>query len=156
MGRTPELRRFHRLFVVILEHLGRRERGLRPGLSLGCYRACGGRVSEETILPGLEPIFLAQPPRLLGIQKELGVEPPILCMLTLVGVKGYTLWPDPARFFTRLHAVDRDILVVPEIMFENFNIDTPRVLKPIFHPVWQAMGFAGSINYDESGNRSEA
>ena len=111
---------------------------------------------ERYIYPGFERIFLDQVPRLLGIQKELGVEPPILCMLTLVGVKGYTLWPDPARFFTRLHAVDRDILVVPEIVIEDFNIDTPRVLKPIFDPVWQAMGFAGSINYDESGNRSEA
>jgi hypothetical protein len=86
------------------------------------------------------------------IQKQLAVEPPLFIMLSLLGVKGYTMAVDPIRFLGHdLHPVDRDTLLVPEVMIDRFDISPAEFMRPIFDAVWNATGFPRSMNYGESG-----
>ncbi|MEM7557457.1 MAG: hypothetical protein AAF378_25920 [Cyanobacteria bacterium P01_A01_bin.84] len=54
--------------------------------------------------------------------------------------------------FAHGHTIDRNNLLMPEVMVENFNFEPSKVLKPIFDAVWNACGYPGSRNYDDSGN----
>jgi hypothetical protein len=108
----------------------------------------------ERVIPSIayEKELLKALPRFLSIQKELGVDPPLFIMLSLVGVKDYTMAVDRLRFFgDESHPIDRDTLQVPEVMVERFDIDPPEAMKPIFGAVWNATGFPRSMNYDNNG-----
>lgn len=86
---------------------------------------------------------------------DLGFEPPILVMISLLGVKGYRT-PDSFRYFTPYNSeIDRDSLVLPDIFVDEYGSDSARLLRPAFDAIWQAMGFGGSQNYDEKGNWME-
>lgn len=86
----------------------------------------------------------------LKIMKNLGVELPILIFLTLVGVKGYYMYVGSAIDFRR-SPIDRDILLLPEVIVENYDTAPDQTLKPCFDAVWNACGFPKSYNYDEEG-----
>jgi len=91
-------------------------------------------------------------PRLLEIQKRLGVEPPDFVMLGLLGVRGYSMAVDSSRFpFAAAHPIDRDALILPEIMLDTLECDASQILKPIFDSVWNATGWPRSMSYDENG-----
>jgi hypothetical protein len=49
--------------------------------------------------------------------------------------------------------IDRDALVLPEVMIESFECDAADVMKPLFDVIWNATGFPGCMNYDETGKR---
>jgi len=51
-----------------------------------------------------------------------------------------------------LFTIDRDILLLPEVLVDEFSAETPQVLRPAFDALWQACGFERSQNYDASGN----
>jgi len=85
--------------------------------------------------------------KFLHLMKALEIEMPILIMVSLIGVKGFTL-THPLRF-SALAPIDRDNLVIPEVMIEDYNVKSQKLLKPIFDSVWQASGYAGSMNYDD-------
>jgi len=93
-------------------------------------------------------------PRLLSIQKQLGVEPPLFIMLSLLGVSGYIMAVNRSRFWLGrddIHPIDRDALLVPEVVVESFDCDPAEVMKPVFDAVWNAAGWPRSMNYDETG-----
>jgi hypothetical protein len=78
---------------------------------------------------------------------------PIIASLTFVGVKGYTMGLDPMRWrVTRKIPIDRDILLLPDILIENFNSKPEIQIKEWFDGLWNACGFDGSKNYEDNGN----
>lgn len=88
----------------------------------------------------------------LGVQSRIGVEPPVVVMLSLLGVKGYVMAVSMSRRFDTGHPIDRDALLVPEVLVENREENVDKILRPIFDAVWNAAGWPHSINFDESGN----
>ena len=52
------------------------------------------------------------------------------------------------------YRVDRDNLLLPEIMVESLDDPPGMFMKPVFDMVWQSAGQPGSPNYDESGQWS--
>lgn len=89
----------------------------------------------------------------LALQERLGVDPPVLVMLTLLGVGGFRMTPSASRF-DEGDAIDRDDLVVTEILFEDYETDHQAVaarMRPAFDAVWNACGFPGSPNYAQDG-----
>jgi len=89
----------------------------------------------------------------LALQERLGVDPPVLVMLTLLGVRGYRMTVSPPDFDAGT-PIDRDDLVVPEILFEDYETDPQAVagrMRPAFDAVWNACGFARSPNYGLDG-----
>jgi len=92
-------------------------------------------------------------PRYMKIYDELGIAPPALIMLSLVGVKGYSMETNRPKYTViDPMSIDRDILVVPEILIDEFNIDFAKILRPIFDSVWNAAGWKNSLNYNASGD----
>lgn len=87
----------------------------------------------------------------LDVQKRLGILPPLFVMLSLIGVSGYVMATNRTAFWDEGHPIDRNILVIPEIMIEDFNCDPFEVMKPVFDAVWNAAGWPQSMNYDQKG-----
>lgn len=88
----------------------------------------------------------------LALLKTLEVEPPIFVLLALLEVKGYSMPVNGAlSFIYDSERIDRDILLLPEIILESYDISAERVLKPCFDSVWNACGFPRSLNYNEEG-----
>jgi hypothetical protein len=90
--------------------------------------------------------------RVLKLYKIAKVEAPIVVMATLVGVKGATITLD---FLTHPYQgydpIDRDVLVIPEVIFESLDEDVVSALRPIFDTIWNAAGWEGCAFYDDTG-----
>lgn len=88
----------------------------------------------------------------LNILNALTVEPPMFVFLTLLGVKGYSMAVSKISWHEREgHLIDRDILLLPEIIAESYDINEGRALKPCFDSIWNACGFPKDPYYNESG-----
>ncbi|MCJ7654562.1 MAG: ATP-binding protein [Dehalococcoidia bacterium] len=85
----------------------------------------------------------------LSLLETLIVEPPIFVFLTLLGVKGYRMGTDRIDELDELNAIDRDIILSPEILIENYQVIAEDVLMPCFDSIWNACGFSSSWNYKD-------
>ena len=85
----------------------------------------------------------------LSLFKSLNVDMPIFVYLELLGVKGYKMGVETWRI-DELDSIDRDILVLPEILVENYDEKAEKILKPCFDSIWNACGLPGSFNYNEN------
>ena len=91
--------------------------------------------------------------RYLNALQALMFEPPLFVILSLVGVNGYTMSVDTHRYWVdRVVTIDRDALLVPEIIVESYEANVASLLRPVFDAVWQACGWNKSLNYDSAGN----
>lgn len=106
--------------------------------------------------PQIEDELISALNSYLKAEKSLGFEPPIFAMISLLGVKDYTMAPLSKRFTPHKSEIDRDLLILPDILVEDYTSDASRLLRPAFDAMWQATGFIGSPSYDESGNRTES
>ena len=108
---------------------------------------------SELTIPSLsfERKLLDALPRFLSIQRQLGVEPPLFIILSLLGVSGYRLDVSTSRFDT--YPIDRDALILPEIIVENFECNPSEVMRPIFDAIWNAAGWPRSMHYNGNGER---
>jgi hypothetical protein len=95
--------------------------------------------------------------RFLSIQQRLGIEPPLFVMISMLGVRGYCVKParsddiDPFWWLDRAKPIDRDVLILPEIVVDNFEVDSAETMRPIFDAIWNASGWSRSLNYDDEG-----
>jgi hypothetical protein len=88
--------------------------------------------------------------------EEVGVEAPIAVMLSLLGVKGYSMFTDRFQFGrSERFIIDRDEVLVSEVIVEDLQMDMARVMRPAFDEVWNASGHASSPNYDKDGDWQE-
>lgn len=88
--------------------------------------------------------------RLLTGFRELGVQPPIWCFLTITGVKGARI---PTDYYCEdeNRAIDRDVLLLPEQVISDLSMESITILRPMFDLVWNASGYARSLNFDSNG-----
>ena len=108
---------------------------------------------EQLMIPGTgwEDILLGAVRQYFDIQANIGVTPPIVVMLSLLNVKGARMSGGYSSFGD--DRVDRDHLLVPEVMAESFTSDCAQVLKPSFDAIWNACGYSGSAGYGADGQR---
>jgi len=86
------------------------------------------------------------------IQNKLEIEPPYFLLISLVGVKGYNL-PTRNRGFGHFNnLIDRNNLLVPEILVEDISLPPETILKPAFDAIWNSAGQPQSPYYDDEGN----
>jgi len=83
--------------------------------------------------------------------RDVGVDPPIWCFLSITGVKGATIETD-GGFHRGNRVIDRDILMLPECVIDDLSADSATTLRPLFDLIWNAAGFARSPNFDANGN----
>lgn len=89
-----------------------------------------------------------------GLQ-ALRVAMPIAVMLTLTGVRDFTMGVDKSKWapFFRTHKIDRDILFLPDVLIEDYRANIAEALKPVFDALWQSAGWPSSHYYDKDGHR---
>jgi hypothetical protein len=87
----------------------------------------------------------------LPILKALDVELPIFLFLTLTGVKGYSMAVSSRFYLTNTHTIDRDILQLPEVIIESYDVAADKVLKPCFDSIWNSCGFPRDLYYNDAG-----
>jgi hypothetical protein len=108
--------------------------------------------STEPLLHGsnLEGKIIDSVERHSTFLERAGAEPPIIVMLSLLGVRGYFLVGNGGALYD---PIDRNDLIVPEVLVGGFGIDVGTQLRAVFDPIWQAAGEERSQNYDSEGNR---
>ena len=111
------------------------------------------RRDSKKIIPSLayEKDSIEALQNYLLAEKEFGFNPPIFVMLSLIDVKGYqmsTIIFDSSGSFP----IDRNVLLLPEAIVEDYNSKASDILRPAFDTVWQSAGQERSLNYDENGN----
>jgi hypothetical protein len=99
-----------------------------------------------------EQALIAALPRYLSAQETLGVEPPLIVILSLLGVAGYVVSVSSRnRSQNAPYPIDRDVILAPEIELDSFQCDAAAVLRPAFDAVANAGGWPQSPNYNEAG-----
>lgn len=91
--------------------------------------------------------------RVLTFMQQIDIRLPATVMVSLLGVRGYesTLAERPLTPGLG-QPVDRDNLIIPEVIIQEHGVEPGSVLRPIFDAVVQAAGFPRSPHYDASGN----
>ncbi len=108
----------------------------------GEYRIIGDAALENKIILTVE--------RITNSLKHLAAELPLFVLITFLGVTGYHLPYRPKPFSTP-YDVDRDSLVLPEIVVGSYEEPIDMALRPAFDIICQAAGGRGSANYGEDG-----
>ena len=108
---------------------------------------------DDLLIPSIafEEELIKSLPEYLSILKTLNVEVPISIFLTLVSVKGYTMALDRRWFARETYTIDRDALLLPEVVIESYDVSPEEALRPCFDSIWNACGFPKSLNYDDDG-----
>jgi hypothetical protein len=102
-------------------------------------------VFEDELVKAVEKYLIAQ--------KRILVPPPISLIITLVGVSGFYMAVNHSLdiFSDLKYVIDRDTLLLPEVIIWEYKNDASEFLHPIFDAVWNATGWPRSMNYNEAG-----
>ncbi len=113
---------------------------------------CGELLRETIPWKSFENEIIDALAKYIYFLKKINIELPLVVSLTLIGVKGFAIGSDPYAF-TSGEKIDRDVLFLPEVVVDNFDNTSARILKPCFDALWNACGYARSKGYDEKGDR---
>ena len=87
---------------------------------------------------------------------KLNVETPIFVFIYLVNVKNYKMATNTKAYQLGIndgnYLIDRDIILPPETIIENYNEKIEQSLKNSFDFIWNACGYPFSQNYYKNGN----
>lgn len=87
----------------------------------------------------------------LQIMERLDVQPPIAVFISILDTNGAAVLYD--HFVTQPdhNEIDRDNLLLPAVIIDDFGADVPKALKNTFDMIWQSAGWSRSWLYDEQG-----
>jgi hypothetical protein len=110
------------------------------------------RMDERKTIPStaLEGRLVRGLESYLAALRELDIQPPIVAMVSLLDVQGYQMAVAEGGFRDS-SAIDRESLLLPDILIEEYEVSIGTVLRPAFDALWQACGYPGSRNYDADG-----
>jgi Putative DNA-binding domain len=81
---------------------------------------------------------------LKSLQSKLEINPPILIMISLLGVRGYGVKKSEDR--DQKYEIDRDHLIIPELFVQSYDEKVSDILRPAFDAIYQACGYPRSEN----------
>ncbi len=111
-------------------------------------KTIGGYSIEQTCIFSLANCLMAA--------KALGVSPPYLLCLSLLGITGYAWQVEVFGWHWGNGKPFRETeLVLPEIFVSDLDTPAHTVLRPVFDRIWNAAGEPESPFYDEAGNRKK-
>ncbi|MCK4358169.1 MAG: ATP-binding protein [Candidatus Cloacimonetes bacterium] len=92
--------------------------------------------------------------------REFNIEPPFVIFISLLEIGSYEIKHLETGYsfhhYIGSYKSDRNLLILPEIFINDYNIDVESQLKPYFDMVWNAYGIPQSLNYNKdvkwSGN----
>ena len=115
----------------------------------GGARVCGGTGFIASI--AYEQYLIKAVQSYLKGMKGLGLTPPVSLSLALLGCKGSYMSVDIQQRPHNWHPIDRDTVLLPDVIIDSLDVDVPQEMKPVFDAVWNACGFPRSFNYDKDG-----
>jgi len=80
---------------------------------------------------------------------NFGIQPPMYFFLSFINMKGFKLGTE--SMVLGEGRLDKDLILFPEVFFENLSDDIINLLRPVFDIVWNAFGYERSFNYKEDG-----
>ena len=83
--------------------------------------------------------------------RQLGLLPPLFVHVSVIGANGYELIVQPQYHRFDPPTVDRNIVLLPEVILTDFAGNLAATMQPVFDALWNAGGFPRSMNYDENG-----
>jgi hypothetical protein len=110
------------------------------------------KAGHGMIAPGWDLAVVDTVTRYVVVMRSLTIPPPAIFFLTVLNAKGTFLADANFDFPESLSLIDRNVLSLPEVMIDRYDLDIPKTLRPAFDAVWNACGFPRSLNYDTSGN----
>jgi len=129
----------------------------------GAFEAVDADLFDQSNYPKLiastyvEQKILHATARLFKTAQKLGVPLPLIVMVTTSNLKGYALATSSAyQNFRPMHTIDRDVLLLPDVLLEDFSMPADVILKPIFDAFWQAAGMSCCDHYDVQGHWTNA
>jgi hypothetical protein len=87
----------------------------------------------------------------LVFERNIGRNPPLVVMLSLIGAKGHVVCTPKDAFVSQPVPIDRDVLSLPDLLVDTLDVDAAAVLKPAFDVIQQTVGRRGSPFYDHKG-----
>ena len=101
----------------------------------------------------IEATILGRLQEYLNLYAAKGVEMPIVAMVSALSTKGASIPRSySGRGFGASHVIERDTLILPDVLLRDYADDLPRLMRPAFDALWQAGGASKSHCYDENGN----
>ena len=111
---------------------------------------------DPDLIPSLayEEALVSYLPSCFEILKRLGCNPPVLVGITLIGVRGLRMavGPNVQLSMGRSGAIQRDVIVLPDIVVDDLSSPAAPLLKPVLDLVRNACGYPGSQYFDDAGN----
>lgn len=98
-----------------------------------------------------EQIMMESIDSYLGGLNKLTVPTPILILVAISGAKGAWFAVNQRLMGMGDSMIDRDMLILPDVLVESFGTEIQKLLRPIFDAVWNSAGWEQSLNYDEQG-----
>ncbi len=124
----------------------------------GIIESCGSTLfNSDNSPPSIHSVVFEEEivyllGRYLRIQNKLEIEPPFFVLLSLLNVAGYNLPTRNSIVGYNVNCIDRNDLIVPEILVEDLTLTPAAILKPAFDAIWNAAGLPQSPYYDADGN----
>ncbi len=109
--------------------------------------------NEAKTIPGIsfEKEMIGGCRRFLAVLHEAGLQPPIFVLAALLGVQGYTMGVSAFNTPHEVAYIDREDLLLPDVIVEGYDADLGTMFRPVFDSVWQATGWPGSTSYNAEG-----
>ena len=107
---------------------------------------------KELPIFSIEEDIIKSTKECLLFQEKLGIYPPLIFYLALLGAKGFSIrYGKIDDFFDNIHPIDREDLILPRIFIHNFDVNLENILKTSFDRIWNACGYPRSYHYNEKG-----
>jgi hypothetical protein len=102
---------------------------------------------------GLEKHFFERYASYIDGLKAIGIDPPLIVMLTLEGVSGAYYHVKNDMFMDDPMAFDRDVLYLPDCMISEYGPPESyhAAIRPAFDALWNAVGFSRSQFFNQAG-----
>ncbi len=85
----------------------------------------------------------------LNFYRRLTIPTPIVLSCTILNAYGFRM---PGSGFPVNGKIDRDELLIPDVVIEDLSIKPEECLKPVFDSIWNACGYERCPDYDNEGN----
>jgi hypothetical protein len=90
----------------------------------------------------------------LAFYKKFSIRMPAILFVSLTGTGDWTLTGHRhLDRHTQVNRIDRDSLLLPEVIVENVGVHSATVLKPVFHAVSSSIGWERLYGYSEPGKK---
>lgn len=86
-----------------------------------------------------------------GALQQIGANVPVAVALTLIGTRGLEMAVDQFDY-ERGYPIKEDMLILSEVIVQEFSTSPGKILKPVFDLVWNACGLSNSKNFNAEGN----